>query len=93
MLIIRQLVFGTSFCLLQKLSNEIANTNEVSALLMAKSRGRFAGMRIACGHYRELTVAFVDQDRKEEAGMAGQTFRREFHDQPTGVVLKYIKGG
>ena len=25
--------------------------------------------------------------------MAGQTFRRGFHYQPTGVVLKYMKGG
>jgi len=91
-LIIQQLVFGTSFCLVQKFSNEIAHSNEVSAPSMAKSRGSFAGMRIAFGHHHELTVASVDQNRKEEAAMAGQTFRRGFHDQPTGVVLKYMKG-
>jgi hypothetical protein len=60
---------------------------------MTKPCGSFAGMRIAFGHHHELTVTSVDQNRKEEVGMAGQTFHRGFHEQPTGVVLRYMKGG
>ena len=50
-------------------------------------------MRIAVGDHHELTVGSVDHNRKEEAGVAGQTIRRGSMTIRLGVVLKYMKGG
>jgi hypothetical protein len=83
----QQFVFGTSF-FATEIPGENDHSIEVSAPSMTKSRGSSAGMRIAFGHHHELTIASVDENRKEEVEMVGKIFGRGFHNQPTGVVLK-----
>ena len=60
---------------MQGFTSEAADSLEVS-VSAAKSRRSFAGMRIAPRDHHELTVASVDQTRKEEVRMAGQAIRR-----------------
>jgi hypothetical protein len=61
---------------------------------MTKSRGCSAGMRVAYEQHQEIPIASVDhRERKEEIEMAGNVFRRGFHNHPTEVVLKHMKGG
>ncbi len=50
-------------------------------------------MRVAYEQHQEIPIASVDHQRKEEMEMTGKVFRRGFHNHPTEVVLKHMKGG
>ena len=92
MLIIQQLVFGTSLYLL-------SHSRTKSLIPMDFSIIDGDVMRDLCWNVNcSCTSPWIDgclcgPHRKEEVEIAGKIFRREVQDQPTEVVLKQMKGG